>query len=134
VNRKQRNHVTMFKTVGAYLDEHSSIWSGMAPLEMAFSRFKAKIGAIDLAVRKQETPTGARAKKAAARAVLEGVLFSICEGLAVLGHTGNDLKLLARSVMRRSTCSGSSAKGFQFVPPTYSLKRPRGRRIWRRWA
>ena len=92
----QTNRVTMFKTVTAYLDKNNAVWSGMAPLVAAVQQFKDKIGAIETAAQKQETPTtGAALDKASARDGLEDVLFLTCEALAVLGHTSNDNELLA---------------------------------------
>jgi hypothetical protein len=100
---EQTNRVNMFNTVRYYLDEHSSVWSGMAPFQTAIAQFKAEVSAIEAAVQKQETPTGAGAAKAAARQALEAVLFISCEALAVLGHRDNDYELLALARMRPST-------------------------------
>ena len=95
MDRAQTNRVTMFKTVAGFLDQNNSVWSGMASLAAAVQQFKDKIGAIDAAAQKQETPSGAADDKAAARDALEDVLFLICEALGVLGHTSNDNELLA---------------------------------------
>ncbi|MBC8030707.1 MAG: hypothetical protein H7Z16_11395 [Pyrinomonadaceae bacterium] len=100
---EQRNRTTMFKTVRAYLDDNNSVWSGMAPLQTAVTQFKNKIGAIDVAAQKQETPTGATVDKGAARDALEDVLFLTCEALGVLGHSSNDHDLTALTAVRPST-------------------------------
>ena len=100
---EQTNRITMFKTVGAYLDSHNSVWSGMAAMAAADQQLKDKIGAIDIAAQKQEAPTtGATLDKAAARDALEDVLFLTCEALAVLGHTGDDHDLLALTALSPS--------------------------------
>jgi hypothetical protein len=98
----------MFKTVSAYLDDNTSVWSGMAPLATAVTEFKGKVAEIDAAAQKQETPRGATEDKAEARETLEDVLFLTCEALGVLGHTGNDHDLSAiasvtASSLRRMT-------------------------------
>lgn len=100
---EQTNRITMFKTVDAYLDSHNSVWSGMAAMAAADQQLKNKIGAIDIAAQKQETPTtGATRDKAAARDALEDVLFLTCEALAVLGHTADDHDLLALTALSPS--------------------------------
>jgi hypothetical protein len=100
---EQRNRVTMFKTVSAYLDDNNSVWSEMAPLQTAVTQFKNKIATIDVAVQKQEAPIGASGDKAAARDALEDVLFLTCEALGVLGHSGQDHDLVALTAVRPST-------------------------------
>jgi hypothetical protein len=86
----------MFKTVAGYLDQNASVWSGMAPLATAVQQFQQKIGAIDTAAQKQETPvSGATGDKAATRDDLEDVLFLTCEALGVLAHTTGDHDLQA---------------------------------------
>lgn len=100
---EQTNRVTMFKTVSSYLDTNSSIWNAMAPLATAVTQFKNKIGAIDAAAQKQETPTGATVDKESARDALEDVLFLITEALGVLGHTASDHDLVALTALRPST-------------------------------
>ena len=47
-------------------------------------------------------PTGAAAGKGAARDALEDVAFLMCQALSVLGHTGNDQDLLARTNLSAS--------------------------------
>lgn len=96
MDRAQTNRVTMFKTVAGYLDQNASVWSGMAPLATAVQQFQQKIGAIDTAAQKQETPvSGATGDKAATRDDLEDVLFLTCEALGVLAHTTGDHDLQA---------------------------------------
>src|SRR5438105_2021392 len=95
MNTEQTNRVNMFKTVSAYLADHDSVWNGMTPFAAAATQFNQKIGAIDVAAQKQETPTGATQDRAAARDALEDVLFLMCEALSVLGHTANDQDLVA---------------------------------------
>ena len=103
MDRMQTNRVTMFKTVAGFLDQNNSVWSGMAPLAAAVQQFKDKIGAIDAAAQKQETPrTGVTVDKASARDDLEDVLFLTCEALGVLGHTGNDNELVALTAVTPS--------------------------------
>jgi hypothetical protein len=102
MNTKQTNRMAMFKTVAAYLDDHNTVWNGMAPMATAVLAFKGKISAADTAVEQQETPTGATDAKATARNDLEDVLFLACQALAVLGHTNNDLDLLAVAEVSRS--------------------------------
>ncbi len=99
----QTNRVTMFKTVSAVLDDHNSVWSSMARMQTAVTRFKGNIISIDRAAQLQETPSGAADDKAAARDALEDVLFLVCEALAVLAHTDNDHDLLALVALRPST-------------------------------
>ena len=67
MNTKQTNNVTMLKTVDAYLDENTSVWSAMTPLATAIQSLKTKIGDIDIAAQKQQTPSGATDDKAEAR-------------------------------------------------------------------
>jgi len=96
MKRTITNRITMFKTVVGYLNEHNSVWTGRPPLAAAVQLFKDKIGEIDTAAQKQETPvSGATGDKAAARDELEEVLFIICEALGVLAHTSNDHDLRA---------------------------------------
>ncbi len=95
MNTNQTNRVTMFKTVASHLDDHSSVWNGMAPMQAAVTEFKNKIAAIDASAQKQETPSGATDSKAAARDDLEDVLFLACEALGTLGHSSNDHDLSA---------------------------------------
>src|SRR5260221_2495449 len=95
MNTKQTNNVTMLKTVDAYLDQNTSVWSAMTPLATAIQSLKTKIGDIDIAAQKQQTPSGATDDKAEARDALEDVLFLACEALAVLAHNSGDRDLLA---------------------------------------
>jgi hypothetical protein len=103
MDTEQRNRVTMFKTIGAFLQDNRSVWSDMAPLQAAVTQFNGKIAAIDVAVQKQEAPVGAAEDKATARDALEDVLFLMCEALGVLGHSGQDHDLLALTAVRPST-------------------------------
>lgn len=95
MNTNQTNRVTMFKTVASLLDDHSSIWNGMAPMQTAVTEFKAGIVAIDASARKQEMPSGATDSKAAARDNLEDVLFLACEAIGTLAHSTNNHDLAA---------------------------------------
>ena len=99
MNTKQTNNVTMLKTVDAYLDQNTSVWSAMTPLATAIQSLKTKIGDIDIAAQKQQTPSGATDDKAEARDALEDVLFLTCEALAVLAHSSGDRDLLALTVV-----------------------------------
>jgi hypothetical protein len=103
MDTKQTNRVTMFKTVDSYLDVNNSVWSGMAPLQAAVTKFKSKLVAIDRIAQVQETPSGAGDDKGAARDALEDVLFLMCEALGVLGHTSNDPDLSALTAVTRSS-------------------------------
>lgn len=103
MNTKQTNTVTMLKTVASVLDDHNSVWSGMAQMQTAVTEFKGKLIAIDRTAQLQETPSGAGDNKEEARDALEDVLFLTCEALAVLAHTANDHDLLALVTVRRST-------------------------------
>jgi len=95
MNTNQTNRVTMFKTVASQLDDHSTIWNGMAPMQTAVTQFKAKIAGIDASAQKQELPSGAADNKAAARDALEDVLFLACEALGTLAHASNNHDLAA---------------------------------------
>jgi hypothetical protein len=86
----------MYKTVGAYMGQNNSVWSGMPRMVTAVQQLDDNVAAIDVAAQKQETATmGASQDKAAARATLEDVLFLMCEALGVLGHTVSDNNLSA---------------------------------------
>lgn len=102
MNTKQTNQVTMLKTVDSVLDDHNSVWTGMAQMQTAVTGYKAKLISIDRTAQLQETPSGAGDEKEDAREALEDDLFLMCEALAVLAHTTNDLELLALAAVRRS--------------------------------
>jgi hypothetical protein len=97
------NRVTMFKTVSAYLADHSAVWSTMTPLQTAVTEFDAKVAEIDEAAQKHETPTGATADKADARDDLEDVTFLMCEALGVLADTTGDHDLAALTSVTRTS-------------------------------
>ena len=92
----------MFKTVAGYLDQHNSIWSGMAPLASAAQEFEDMIRAIEAAAQRSEIPGAARGEKAAARDSLEEVLFLTCSALGVLGHNSRDHELSALTAVSAS--------------------------------
>lgn len=102
MNTKQTNTVTMYKTVTAHLDDHSAIWSTMAPLQAAVTQFKGKIASIDATAQQQEAPNGATDDKAEARDALEDVLFLACEALGALAHASNDNDLFALTDVTRT--------------------------------
>ena len=64
MDTKITNRVTMYKTVSSYLDEHSSVWNTMAPLQTALTQFKAEIAGIDTTAQQKEAPSGATDDKA----------------------------------------------------------------------
>ncbi len=103
MDTEQTNRVTMFKTVSAFLDDNSSVWNSMTPLQTAITQFKDKIAAIDATAQKQETPTGATQDKAAARNALEDVLFLASEALGALAHTSGDNDLVALTDVTRTS-------------------------------
>lgn len=93
----------MFKTVAAYLDDNTSVWSVIAPLQALVTQLKSNISAIDSSAQKQDTPTGAADDKAAARETLENFLFLMCEALGALGHASDDHDLIALTSVSIST-------------------------------
>jgi len=103
MDTEQTNRVTMFKTVISYMDDNTSVWNAMAPLQAAVTQFKAKVGDIDTTAQKQETPTGATQDKATARDALEDVLFLMCEALGALAHTSGNNDLAARTDVTRTS-------------------------------
>lgn len=103
MDTNQTNRVTMFKTVAAYLDDNTAVWSAIAPLQALVTELKSNIGAIDSSAQKQDTPTGAGDDKAAAREALDDVLFLMCEALGALGHGSNDHDLIAVTSVARTT-------------------------------
>lgn len=103
MDTKLTNRVTMFKTVIALLDENSSVWNTMAPLQTAVTELKAEVAGIDTTAQQQEAPNGAADDKAEARDALEDVLFLTCEALGVLAHTSNDNDLLALTDVTRTS-------------------------------
>jgi hypothetical protein len=103
MDTEQTNRVTMFKTVIAYMDENSSVWNAMAPMQAAVTQFKSKVGDIDATAQKQETPTGATRDKATTRNALEDVLFLACEALGALAHTSGDNDLAALTDVTRTS-------------------------------
>ena len=107
---KLTNRVTMFKTVASYLDEHSSVWNTMAPLQTAFTQFKAEIAGIDTTAQQQEAPNGATDDKAEARDTLEDVVFLACEALGVVAHTSNDHDLAALTDVTRTALDRMAAE------------------------
>jgi hypothetical protein len=110
MNTELTNRVTMFKTVTAHLDNNSSVWNTMAPLQTAVTQFKAKIAAIDTTAQKQEAPNGATDDKAEARDALEDVLFLACEALGALAHTSNDNALSALTDVTRTSLDRMNAE------------------------
>ena len=100
MNTYDTNRLTMFKTVLAELDASNSVWSGMAPMQAAVERAKARVSAVDTAAQRQELPSGATDEKEAARNALEDVLFLACEALGTLAHTTNDHALAALTDVR----------------------------------
>jgi hypothetical protein len=110
MNTELTNRVTMYKTVSSYLDEHSSVWNTMAPLQTAFTQFKAEIAGIDTTAQQQEAPNGATDDKAEARDALEDVLFLACEALGVLAHTDGDHDLSALTDVTRTALDRMSAE------------------------
>ena len=102
MDTKITNRVTMYKTVSSYLDEHSSVWNTMAPLQTALTQFKAEIAGIDTTAQQKEAPSGATDDKAEAREALEDVLFLACEALGVVAHTSNDHDLAALTDVTRT--------------------------------
>jgi hypothetical protein len=89
------NRFAMVKTTREYLTEHSSIWQPMTPFVAALAELDAQIAGIESAARKQETPSGAAAHKAAKRDALEDVAFLMCQALSVLAHDARDKELSA---------------------------------------
>ena len=110
MDTKITNRVTMYKTVSSYLDEHSSVWSTMAPLQTALTQFKAEIAGIDTTAQQQEAPNGATDDKAEAREALEDVLFLACEALGVVAHTSNDHDLAALTDVTRTALDRMAAE------------------------
>ncbi len=110
MDTKLTNRVTMFKTVISYLDDNSSVWNTMAPLQTAFTEFKGEVAAIDTTAQQQEAPKGATDDKAEARDALEDVLFLACEALGVLAHTRNDNDLLALTDVTRTSLDRMGAE------------------------
>jgi len=107
---KLTNRVTMYKTVISLLDDNSSVWSTMAPMQAAVTELKAEVAAIDTAAQQQEAPNGATDDKAEARDALEDVLFLTCEALGVLAHTSNDNDLLALTDVTRTSLDRMGAE------------------------
>lgn len=103
MDTNQTNQVNMQKAVEAYLDEHESVWSPMAPFGAEFISFKATLAAIDDAAQQQETPSGATQDKASARDALEDAVFLMCEALGVLAHQADDKDLIALTDIAPST-------------------------------
>jgi hypothetical protein len=103
MDNEQTNRVTMFKTVISYMDDNSSVWNTMSPLQAAMTLFKEKGNNIDAAARKQETPTGATQDKATARDTLEVVLFLTCEALGTLAHELGNNDLVALTDVTRTS-------------------------------
>jgi hypothetical protein len=93
----------MQKTVAAYLDINTAIWSPMAPMQTAVQQYKQSLVAIDDAAQKQQTPSGATEDKAAARDALEDVAFLICEALGAMAHASGDHDLIALTNVTQST-------------------------------
>src|SRR5438067_3196732 len=110
MNTEQTNRVNMFKATSAYLADHNSVWSSMAPFATAVTQLNDKTAAIDVAAQKQETPTGATQDKAASRDALEDVLFLMCEALSVLGHTASDQDLVALASVNPSILNKMDAE------------------------
>jgi hypothetical protein len=110
MDNRLTNRVTIFKTVIPYLDDHNSVWNTMAPLQTAFTDFKAEVAAIDTTAQQQEAPNGATDDKAQARDALEDVLFLACEALGVLAHTSNDNDLLALTDVTRTSLDRMGAE------------------------
>ena len=110
MDTKLTNRVTMFKTVTAFLDDNSSVWNTMAPLQAAVTQFKARIASIDTTAQQQEAPNGATDDKAEARDALEDVLFLACEALGVLAHTNNDNDLSALTDVTRTSLDRMGAE------------------------
>jgi hypothetical protein len=110
MNTELTNRVTMFKTVASFLENNSTIWNTMAPLQTAVTQFKAKIAAIDTTAQKQEAPNGATDDKTEARHALEDVLFLACEALGVLAHTSNDNDLAALTDVTRTSLDRMNAE------------------------
>lgn len=102
MNNKHTNRVAMIRTTREYLVQTNSIWNSMTPFAAAFAELTTKLSDIDGAARKQETPSGATADKAAARDQLEEVTFLACSALCVLAHNANDNGLLALCDLSRS--------------------------------
>ena len=102
------NRITMQKTVAAYLDTNTAIWSSMAPLQTAVQQYKQNLVAIDEAAQKQQTPSGATEDKAAARDALEDVAFLMCEALGAMAHAADDHDLIALTNATQSTFSRAS--------------------------
>ena len=93
MDQKFVNRITMFKAVADYLEQHSSVWTGVVSIERAVQEFGEKISLLDTATVIKETPTGAAEEKAAARESLEEPLFITCEALGVLALESNDHEL-----------------------------------------
>jgi len=102
MDNKQTNRTNMHNAVIALLDEENAVWAQMVPFGVAFTAFKNKVFAIGVAVRQQETPTGATKEKAEARLDLEDVLFLMCEALGVLAYDSGDHGLQALTNVNES--------------------------------
>jgi hypothetical protein len=91
---KQENRIRMFKATDLVLQQHESVWNGMAPFVAVAQQVTDGIAAIDLAVQKQSTATaGATLDRTTARDALEDVLFLVSEALGVLAHAAGDHEL-----------------------------------------
>jgi hypothetical protein len=99
---KITNQITMLKTSGAYMADHSAVWNSMTRLQTAMTEVNAKVAEIDEVVQQYGTPSGAAADKADARDDLEEATFLMCEALGVVAHDEGNNELVALTKVTRT--------------------------------